>query len=99
MSALRLSRRGLFGGFAALLAAPAIVRVASIMPVVKLPDHAALIRLMEQRLENFRRSSLQSFDVDFYSDGSGEGLGNRGARGVVGGGYGRGSRRRRFRGR
>lgn len=37
MSAIRLSRRGLFGGFAALLAAPAIVRVASIMPVAAKP--------------------------------------------------------------
>lgn len=44
MSALRLSRRGLFGGFAALLAAPAIVRVASIMPVKALPTFEEMVR-------------------------------------------------------
>lgn len=37
VTALRLSRRALFGGLAALVAAPAIVRVASIMPVRALP--------------------------------------------------------------
>lgn len=51
---LSLSRRGLFGGAAALLAAPAIVRVASIMPVSSMPLELYGIGPLAQSLEDMR---------------------------------------------
>lgn len=69
MSALRLSRRGLFGGAIALLAAPAIVRVASIMPVVRTPDEAELLRLLEKRMADFYNRLIWSDDSPLERNG------------------------------
>lgn len=71
MSALRLSRRGLFGGFAALLAAPAIVRVASIMPVAPVPSGCTKAKMQDEfarlytRYSGYDTLNLSLADVEF----------------------------------
>lgn len=64
-----ITRRGLLGGFAALLAAPAIVRVASLMPVRAAYAERSILDLLERRIAQAEMVIRDNFTAILYGDG------------------------------
>lgn len=65
-----ISRRSFFTGLVAAIAAPAIVRAGSLMPVKSMPSVDDLERLLQERMNEAYRLMDRSITEILYSDQS-----------------------------
>lgn len=63
-----ISRRGFISGLSSIVAAPAIVRIANIMPVKAMPDEDLLIRMMLSKNEYLGGLSQQIASTIIYGN-------------------------------
>jgi hypothetical protein len=63
-----IGRRGFLAGLGALMAAPAIVSVANIMPVKAMPSQDVLLELIAKRMAEAERIMYRSLSEMLYGD-------------------------------